>query len=302
MTPPSRSNDGLLAFVICLSDGYKFASVLRYIGLVFILFISFTDPEAALHYGLALQEEKELHGDFIHQTPLSQKRSGLRNRSHMTRSLDNIHHHCQMSTVVPVSSMTKSSSQNDLSFNGYSPSSFSGEPSLMNGHIHRPHTPLNTQKGKPGGLWDSNDTTDEESGDRLFYKRPKSAMESAMEFSSIHDIHIASNNNSSMTFPPESDNESAVIPRRRSDVIMMQRGHDVEESLTKTSVHRDRSRSQHRYDRNKSESQYLFNFCTTACKLQSLILDVKYIICKVLRLSNGKQVDSSNCFRRCSQK
>ena len=31
---PSRSNDGSLALVSCLSGGYKFALVLRYIGLV----------------------------------------------------------------------------------------------------------------------------------------------------------------------------------------------------------------------------------------------------------------------------
>ena len=32
--PPSRSNDGSLALVSCLSGGYKFASVLQCIGLV----------------------------------------------------------------------------------------------------------------------------------------------------------------------------------------------------------------------------------------------------------------------------
>ena len=32
--PPSRSNDGSLASVSCLSGGYKFALVLRCIGLV----------------------------------------------------------------------------------------------------------------------------------------------------------------------------------------------------------------------------------------------------------------------------
>ena len=35
MAPPSRSNDGSLALVSCLSGGYKFASVLRCVGLVF---------------------------------------------------------------------------------------------------------------------------------------------------------------------------------------------------------------------------------------------------------------------------
>ena len=34
MGPPSRSNDGSLALVSCLFGGYKFASVLRCIGLV----------------------------------------------------------------------------------------------------------------------------------------------------------------------------------------------------------------------------------------------------------------------------
>ena len=34
MAPSSRSNDGLLALVSCLSGGYKFASVLRCVGLV----------------------------------------------------------------------------------------------------------------------------------------------------------------------------------------------------------------------------------------------------------------------------
>ena len=33
--PPSRSNDGSLALVSCLSGGYRFASVLRCVGLVF---------------------------------------------------------------------------------------------------------------------------------------------------------------------------------------------------------------------------------------------------------------------------
>ena len=33
--PPSRSNNGSLALVSCLSGGYRFASVLRYVGLVF---------------------------------------------------------------------------------------------------------------------------------------------------------------------------------------------------------------------------------------------------------------------------
>ena len=32
--PPSRSNDDSLALVNCFSDGYKFALVLRCIGLV----------------------------------------------------------------------------------------------------------------------------------------------------------------------------------------------------------------------------------------------------------------------------
>ena len=32
--PPSRSNDGSLALVSCLSGGYKFVSVLRSVGLV----------------------------------------------------------------------------------------------------------------------------------------------------------------------------------------------------------------------------------------------------------------------------
>ena len=32
--PPLRSNDGSLALVSCLFDGYKFASVLRCVGLV----------------------------------------------------------------------------------------------------------------------------------------------------------------------------------------------------------------------------------------------------------------------------
>ena len=35
--PPSRSNDGSLALVSCLSGGYKFASVLRCVGLVIIV-------------------------------------------------------------------------------------------------------------------------------------------------------------------------------------------------------------------------------------------------------------------------
>ena len=34
LAPPSRSNDGSLALVSCLSGGYKFASVLRCVGLV----------------------------------------------------------------------------------------------------------------------------------------------------------------------------------------------------------------------------------------------------------------------------
>ena len=34
---PSRSNDGSLALVSCLSRGYKFAAVLRCVGLVFKL-------------------------------------------------------------------------------------------------------------------------------------------------------------------------------------------------------------------------------------------------------------------------
>ena len=33
--PPARSNDGSLALVSCLSGGYKFASVLRCVGLVY---------------------------------------------------------------------------------------------------------------------------------------------------------------------------------------------------------------------------------------------------------------------------
>ena len=39
--PPSRSKDGSLALVNCLSSGYKFTSVLRCVGLViFLLYIS----------------------------------------------------------------------------------------------------------------------------------------------------------------------------------------------------------------------------------------------------------------------
>ena len=34
LAPPSRSNDGSLASVSCLSGGYKFALVLRCVGLV----------------------------------------------------------------------------------------------------------------------------------------------------------------------------------------------------------------------------------------------------------------------------
>ena len=34
LAPPSRSNDGLLALVSCLSGGYRFASVLWCVGLV----------------------------------------------------------------------------------------------------------------------------------------------------------------------------------------------------------------------------------------------------------------------------
>ena len=38
--PPSRSNDGSLALVSCLSGGYKFALVPRCVGLVLIVFCS----------------------------------------------------------------------------------------------------------------------------------------------------------------------------------------------------------------------------------------------------------------------
>ena len=34
LVPPSRSNDGSLALVSCLFDGYKFASILQCVGLV----------------------------------------------------------------------------------------------------------------------------------------------------------------------------------------------------------------------------------------------------------------------------
>ena len=37
--PPSRSNDGSLALVSCLSGGYKFASVVRCVGLVITIFL-----------------------------------------------------------------------------------------------------------------------------------------------------------------------------------------------------------------------------------------------------------------------
>ena len=37
-TPPLRSNNVSLALVSCLSGGYKFASVLRCVGLVYLLF------------------------------------------------------------------------------------------------------------------------------------------------------------------------------------------------------------------------------------------------------------------------
>ena len=36
-TPPSRSNDGSLALVSCLFGGYKFASVLRCVGLILLI-------------------------------------------------------------------------------------------------------------------------------------------------------------------------------------------------------------------------------------------------------------------------
>ena len=38
LAPPSRSNNGSLALVSCLSNGYKFASVFRCVGLVIKLF------------------------------------------------------------------------------------------------------------------------------------------------------------------------------------------------------------------------------------------------------------------------
>ena len=37
--PSSRSNDGSLALVSCLLGGYKFASVLRCVGLVLVFFL-----------------------------------------------------------------------------------------------------------------------------------------------------------------------------------------------------------------------------------------------------------------------
>ena len=36
MAPPSRSNDSSLALVSCLSRGYKFVSVLQYVGIVLV--------------------------------------------------------------------------------------------------------------------------------------------------------------------------------------------------------------------------------------------------------------------------
>ena len=34
LAPPSRSNNGSLALLSCLSDGYKFALILQCVGLV----------------------------------------------------------------------------------------------------------------------------------------------------------------------------------------------------------------------------------------------------------------------------
>ena len=51
--PPSRSNDGSLALVSCLFGGYKFASVLRCVGLVLFM-LSYTmsySPANSPSYG-----------------------------------------------------------------------------------------------------------------------------------------------------------------------------------------------------------------------------------------------------------
>ena len=60
---PSRSNDGSLSLLSCLSGGYRFASVLRCVGLVFICVKNKCFKWA---FNVLCEVHKDPHKDIFH--------------------------------------------------------------------------------------------------------------------------------------------------------------------------------------------------------------------------------------------